>query len=39
MKSMDMALMDLVEKGRISGHEAYLQANNKHKFEKVKDIE
>jgi twitching motility protein PilT len=37
MKSMDMALMDLVEKGRISGHEAYLQANNKHKFEKVKE--
>jgi twitching motility protein PilT len=39
MKTMDGALMDLVNKGRISGHEAYLQANNKSKFEKVKDIE
>ena len=39
MKTMDGALMDLVNKGRIAGHEAYLQANNKSKFEKVKDIE
>jgi twitching motility protein PilT len=39
MKSMDGALMELVEKGWVSGHEAYLQANNKHKFEQVKDIE
>jgi len=39
MKTMDGALMDLVNKGRVSGHEAYLQANNKSKFEKVKDIE
>ncbi len=39
MKSMDSALMDLVEKGWISGEEAYLQANNKHKFEQVKDME
>ncbi len=39
MQAMDKALMDLVEKGWISGHEAYLQANNKHKFEQVKDIE
>ena len=39
MKTMDGALMDLVNKGRITGHEAYLQANNKSKFEKVKDIE
>jgi len=38
MQSMDKALMDLVEKGWISGKEAYLQANNKHKFEQVKDI-
>lgn len=39
MKSMDGALMELVEKGWVSGHEAYLQANNKHKFEQVKDTE
>ncbi len=39
MKSMDSALMDLVEKGWISGDEAYLQANNKAKFEKVKDMD
>ena len=39
MQSMDKALMDLVEKGWISGKEAYLQANNKHKFEQVKDMD
>ena len=39
MQSMDKALMDLVEKGWISGQEAYLQANNKQKFEKVREIE
>jgi len=39
MKSMDNALMDLVESGRISGAEAYLQANNKHKFEQVRESE
>ena len=39
MKSMDSALMDLVEKGWVSGQEAYLQANNKHKFEEVRDME
>ena len=39
MQSMDKALMDLVEKGWISGNEAYLQANNKHKFEKVRETE
>jgi twitching motility protein PilT len=39
MKSMDSALMELVERGRISGQEAYLQANNKHKFEQVRDID
>ena len=38
MKSMDGALMELVEKGWVSGHEAYLQANNKNKFEQVKDM-
>jgi twitching motility protein PilT len=39
MKSMDAALMELVEKGWVSGKEAYLQANNKHKFEEVRDME
>ncbi len=39
MKSMDNALMELVEKGWISGQEAYLQANNKHKFEQVRDMD
>jgi twitching motility protein PilT len=39
MQPMDKALMDLVEKGWISGQEAYLQANNKHKFEQVKDMD
>ena len=39
MKSMDSALMDLVEKGWISGKEAYLQANNKHKFQEVRDMD
>lgn len=39
MKSMDGALMELVEKGWVSGQEAYLQANNKHKFDNVRDIE
>ncbi len=39
MKSMDNALMDLVEKGWVSGEEAYMQANNKHKFDQVRDME
>jgi twitching motility protein PilT len=39
MKTMDNALMELVEKGWVSGKEAYLQANHKHKFESVKDVE
>ncbi len=39
MKTMDNALMELVEKGWVSGEEAYQQANNKHKFEKVKDMD
>lgn len=38
MKTMDNALMELVEKGWVSGQEAYQQANNKHKFEQVKDM-
>lgn len=39
MKTMDNALMDLVDKGLVSGMEAYQQANNKHMFEKVKDTD
>ena len=39
MQPMDKALMDLVEKGWISGKEAYLQSNNKQMFEQVRDIE
>ena len=34
---MDSALMELVDKGWVSGYEAYLQADNKSKFERVKD--
>jgi twitching motility protein PilT len=37
MQPMDKALMDLVEKDVISGEEAYLQANNKSKFDRFKD--
>jgi twitching motility protein PilT len=39
MRTMDKALMELVDKGEVSGLEAYQQATNKHLFEKVKDIE
>lgn len=39
MRTMDKALMELVEKGWVSAEEAYQQANNKHLFEKVKDID
>ena len=39
MKSMDGALMDLVNKGRVTGQEAYQQANNKAKFESVRKTE
>mgnify|MGYP000468818688 CR=1 FL=1 len=37
MLTMDSALMNLVSAGRISGKDAYLQANNKAKFERMKD--
>jgi len=37
MKSMDNALLELVDKGWVSAEEAYQQANNKHMFEKLKD--
>jgi len=39
MKTMDNALMELVEKGWVSGQEAYQQANNKHKFESVRNVD
>jgi len=39
MQTMDNALMELVTKGAVSGKEAYLQANNKHQFERMKDEE
>lgn len=37
MQTMDSALMDLVERRFVSGKEAYQQANNKTKFQQVKD--
>ena len=37
MITMDSALMDLVKNGLISGKDAYLQANNKSKFERMRD--
>ncbi len=39
MRTMDGALMELVEKGWVSAQEAYQQANNKSKFEKLKEVE
>jgi twitching motility protein PilT len=39
MQTMDSALMDLVTKDVVAGKEAYLQANHKSKFERVKDDE
>jgi twitching motility protein PilT len=37
MQTMDSALMSLVERRFVSGIEAYQQANNKSKFQQVKD--
>jgi twitching motility protein PilT len=37
MITMDSALMNLVKNGQISGKEAYLQANDKSKFERMRD--
>jgi twitching motility protein PilT len=37
MQTMDSALMDLVERRFVSGKEAYQQANNKQKFQQIKD--
>jgi twitching motility protein PilT len=39
MKTMDNALLELVENGTVSASEAYQQANNKHMFEKLKDTD
>jgi twitching motility protein PilT len=39
MKTMDTALMDLVEAGVVSRDEAYQQANNKRMFEESNDID
>jgi len=36
MQTLDAALMNLVERRFVAGKEAYLQANNKSKFERVK---
>ncbi len=37
MQTMDSALMDLVDRRWVAGKEAYQQANNKSKFQQVKD--
>ena len=37
MKTMDSALLELVEKAWVTGRDAYQQANNKAKFQKIKD--
>jgi twitching motility protein PilT len=39
MQTMDSALMHLVETGKVSGKEAYQQANNKDKFQALIDDE
>ena len=39
MITMDSALMGLVKSGQICGKEAYLQANDKSKFERMRDEE
>ena len=37
MQTMDMALMALYQAGKISGDDAYLQANNKSKFKELRE--
>ncbi len=37
MQTMDTALMELVRQGQISGKDAYQQANDKSKFQRMKD--
>jgi twitching motility protein PilT len=39
MCSMDHSLNRLVQRGKISGHEAYLQAMDKSKFEEFRDLD
>ena len=39
MQTMDSALLDLVGKGFVDGQEAYIQANNKSKFERFRNEE
>jgi twitching motility protein PilT len=39
MCTMDHSLQRLVQRGRITGHEAYLQAMDKSKFEEFKDLD
>jgi len=39
MRTMDSALMELVRQGLVSGKEAYQQANDKSKFQRMKDEE
>ena len=37
MQTMDTALMELVHRGQVSGKEAYQQANDKSKFQRMRD--
>ena len=39
MQTMDSALLELANNGLVSGHNAYLQANNKSKFKSLLDDE
>ena len=39
MCTMDHSLNRLVQRGKITGHEAYLQAMDKSKFEEFKDLD
>jgi len=39
MQTMDSALMELVQQGRVSGQEAYQQANNKQMFQSFREDE
>jgi len=39
MKTMDNALVDLVEKGWVTAKEAVMQANNKHLFDKFENVD
>jgi len=37
MKTMDSALMELVEKNLVAGRDAYQQSDNKSKFERLRN--